>query len=669
MLLSLITCLFLQQDTVKNDTVRVLNEVVIQSVRADKLSPVSESTLHLKQLEVNYGGQELPAFIQKTPSTTWYSEGGNYNGYTYMRLRGIDQTRINFTMDGVPLSEPEDQGTYFSNYPDAINSMRSLQIQRGVGTSSYGTASFGGSINLESPSLTDPAKNEIQTTYGSYNTYRISAESSTGLMKNGFSFYGRLSDLGSDGFRHNAFNNGQSFFLNGGYVKGKNIFKLTSFTGRSRNGMSYLAAPISELQKDYRTNDLTPAEKDDFQQSLTNIQFTRFVSSKVNYNVTAFYNYLHGHYGVLIDPDLYQFSVKSHWIGVLGNIQYENGNLKTITGFNANAYNRSHYMSVFPTPNDNLYYNTGYKNEVSVFQKAFYTINKLTIYGDLQFRSVNFTYVQDKSTNLAFNPITWNFVNPKVGVTYSLNESNTIYASFGRTSREPTRNDMFAGYDNIDTTNYKEVGDFTRVKPETVNDFEAGYKLAGQKIKFEGNIYMMYFQNEIAAIGKLSYIGLPLRKNVASSYRQGIELSAVVLMTNKLTSITNANFSRNQIKSYTTDYDGQTYHNVQPLLTPQAIINQNFIYKALSWLSVDLGGKYIAQSFLDNTNNSSFVTPESYVFNGALNIKASKLISINFLVNNLTNRKYYMSGYVQGNESYYFPMATRNVLATVKFTF
>lgn len=143
MLLTLFTVFFLQQDTVKKDTVKVLNEVVINSVRADKLSPVSETTLHLKQLEVNYAGQELPAFIQKTPSTTWYSEGGNYNGYTYFRLRGIDQTRINFTMDGVPLAEPEDQGTYFSNYPDALNSMRSIQIQRGVGTSSYGNTSFG----------------------------------------------------------------------------------------------------------------------------------------------------------------------------------------------------------------------------------------------------------------------------------------------------------------------------------------------------------------------------------------------------------------------------------------------------------------------------------------------------------------------------------------------
>lgn len=669
MLLTLFTVFFLQQDTVKKDTVKVLNEVVINSVRADKLSPVSETTLHLKQLEVNYAGQELPAFIQKTPSTTWYSEGGNYNGYTYFRLRGIDQTRINFTMDGVPLAEPEDQGTYFSNYPDALNSMRSIQIQRGVGTSSYGNTSFGGSVNIETPSLTDPAKNEIQTTYGSYGTYRVSAESSTGLMKNGFSINTRITSLYSDGFRHNAFNNGQSVFVNGGYIKGKNIIKFVSFTGHSRNGMSYLAAPISELQQDYRTNDLTAAEKDDFHQSLSNIQFTRFVNSKLSYNVTGFYNYLQGHYGVLMPPDLYQFSVKSHFVGILGNVTYENKGLKLITGFNTNAYNRSHYMGVYPTQDANIYLNTGYKNEISVFQKVLYTINKLTIYGDLQYRTANFTYVQDKSTNLPFNPVTWTFLNPKIGATYLLTDSHTVYASLGRTSREPTRNDMFAGYDNIDTTNYKEVGNFTRVKPETVTDIEAGYKIAGQKIKFDGNIYLMYFQNEVAAIGQLSYIGLPLRKNVASSYRKGVELSLVALITNRLTSITNANFSHNIIKQYTTDYDGKTYNNVAPLLTPKAIINQSFAYKVKNWLTIDLGGKYISQSFLDNTNNSNFVTPRSLVFNGAINAKVYKGISFNFLVNNITDQKYYMSGYIQSNQSYYFPMATRNYLMTAKFVF
>lgn len=665
----IVTALFLlnPQDSTKTDSLKTktLDEIVINCIRGNRIAPISETTLQYKELEHNYGGQELPAFLAKTPSTTWYSESGNYNGYSYMRIRGIDQTRINFTLNGVPLNEPEDQGAYFSNYPDVINSIKSLQIQRGVGTSTNGATSFGGSVNMESPLLNEPAKSEFQITYGSFNTYRISSEMSTGVINKKFSFYGRYSEVGSDGFRHHSGTQGQSFFFNGGFFNEKNMIKITSFIGRSKNQMSYIAASESDLKFDYKTNYLSTDEKDDFLQTLTNIQYSRFINSKTDLAVTGYYNYLNGGLGVQYFPFLIKFSVRSNLAGLISNLKYESNGFKSITGILANTYRRDHFINIFPQMGDKPYLNTGYKKEFSAFEKMSYEYKNFTVYGDIQYRHTDFKYAPDANIPLSFNPVNWNFINPKFGVTYSLRTNNIIYASIGRTSREPTRNDMFAGYDNIDYTNYSEIGDFTRVKPETVTDIETGIKFVNSKVRFDGNIYLMYFKNEIAAIGQLSYVGLPLRKNVASSYRKGIEVSMEAKL-GKVTSVTNANLSRNRIKEYTTDYDSVNYKNVRPLLTPEIIINQSFIYKVSKRIAIDVNGKYIAQSFLDNTNNSKFVTPESLIFGSALNIQVSKSISVNVVANNITNKKYYMSGYVQNNESYYFPMATRNYLVTLK---
>lgn len=667
MLLTLIVSLLFQvesQDTLKT---KVLDEIVINSVRAERLIPVTEQTLQIKALETNYSGQELPSFLSKTPSTTWYSEAGGANGYTYMRLRGIDQTRINFTMNGVPLNEPEDQGAYFSNYQDILNSIKSLQIQRGVGTSSYGTTSFGGSVNLETPSLRDPKRIEQQISYGSFNTYRISSEMNSGVINNHFSLYGRFSQIGSDGFRHNSGTLGKSFFLSGGYFDDKNMVKFVSFVGNSKNQMSYLAAAKGDLEKDYRSNYLSKDEDDNFTQSFSNIQYTRILSSSSTLLVSGYYNRLIGMYGVLIPPDLLNFSLKSNFSGVIVNHQYEKNGLQFNSGLHANMYDRNHTMQIAPDLNFNIYSNTGFKKEFSVFEKVTYSTGRFTTYGDLQIRLVNFKYVPDATVQETFTPINWTFINPKVGTTYSLTNAKSIYTSLGRTSREPTRNDMFAGYDNIDGTNYSEVGDFSRVKPETVTDFELGYKSSGKNFIFDANIYLMYFKNEIAAIGQLSYIGLPLRKNVASSNRKGVELVATGKLASNLTSLTCANFSHNRITEYTTDYDGATYKNLQPLLTPEVIVSQGLVYEPKTWISFEANAKYISQSFLDNTNNSDFVTPQSLIVNGAVNLISKKYLSLNFMANNIFNTKYYMSGYVVGSESYYFPMARRNFSITLKF--
>ncbi len=659
---------FAQTDTSVLYRNHQLEAVSIQVIRAERIWPVTETFLDTKQIEHNYTGQEMPVILARTPSVNWYSDGGNYTGYMYLRLRGIDQTRVNFTLNGVPLNEPEDQGAYFSNYPDFLNSVRSIQVQRGVGISTNGTASFAGSVNMESPSLYDSAYVELSGSYGSYNTYRLSPEFHTGLMKNNWSFYGRYSNTGSDGFREHSGTKGQSFFFSGGYT-GKTSFKFTTFTGMSKNQMAYLAIPDSLLKRDYRANSLTKDEKDEFRQSLVMGQVTHGLSNTASLNATAYYTYLQGGYSILVSPDLYRYSVKSDFYGLNLNYQLRKSAWNLSAGINANNYVRYHSSALLPYEDALLYKNAGYKSEASAFFKVAYTLQRFVFFGDLQYRVAQFRYQPDQQTGIANSAVNWAFFNPKAGISYRFKGNHLVYVSVGKTGREPTRNDLFAGYDNMDSTNLAEIGSFTRVKPESVTDVEAGIKLWFTHYKINLNVYDMEFKNEIAAIGQLSYIGLPLRKNVASSYRRGIELNMSLEPLRGLTLTTQANLSTNRIKSYTTDYDSVTYTNVQPLLTPQVIANQSVEYRLTSWLAAELSARYLSSSFLDNTGNSNYKVPESLICNASLNITFLKQHSISLMANNIFDQPYYTSGYVQGSQPWYFAMATRNYAATLKLRF
>lgn len=664
---------YLKDDTLKiqNDTLKKLQleEVSINAIRSDKKLPVTETTISKANIDQNYTGQEIPVILAKTPSITWYSDGGNYTGYSYLRLRGLDQTRVNFTLNGVPLNEPEDQGAYFSNYPDFLNSIGSIQIQRGVGISTHGSASFAGSVNMESPSLNDSAYTEINTSYGSYHTYRLSPEFNTGLLKNNWSFYGRYSNVGSNGFREHSGTKGQSFFFSGGYIGKKGILKFTGFNGNSKNEMAYLAVIDTTLKNNYQANSLTQDEKDEFRQSLVMVQYIAQMGQHSYLSSTVYYNYLEGGYAILFSPDLHNYSVKSDFYGGTINYQYQKNALKINTGVHANDYVRSHYSSILPNESVLLYKNSGHKNEFATFLKLSYDIKKITMFADIQYRYAQFRYQSDMNAPIVVQPVNWQFINPKGGISYSLNDKHIVYVSIGKTSREPTRNDMFAGYDNIDSLNYLELGKLNRVKPESVTDIEAGIKLKFQKLKLDLNIYNMEFKNEIAAIGQLSYIGLPLRKNVTASFRRGIELNLIAEPIPNLLLTTQANLSTNRIKTYTTDYDSITYSNVQPLLTPQIIINQTAGFEFTNWIKAEVSGRYVSMSYLDNSNNKNFTTPASLVFNASVCINFLRYHSINFMVNNVTNQKYYTSGYVQNSQPYFFSMATRNYFVTLKFRF
>ena len=646
---------------------RKLERVMISAVR-ESAAPISQKTVTQKEIQQHYFGQDIPLVLQSTtPSLTSYAETGNYWGYSYIRLRGIDQSRINITIDGIPLNDPEDQVLYFADFPDLANSLQSIQVQRGVGTSSNGTASYAGSINMETTSLVGaPRGGTLQVQGGSFGSRRASVDYNTGQLPNHFAFYGRVSGLHTDGYRYHSGVEGASGFLSGGYFGDRDILKFTAIAGLMRDTMAYLAVPEADLAVDRRINPLSPRERDGFGERLLSLAYTHLLSGNSSMSTTLYRLSATGDYDVLLDSletlhlDFVSYGVMSAW-------SYHRDGVKLDLGVNADTYARDHYAYMHPDLVNALYFNSGHKQDQAGFAKLAYTVGRATLFGDVQARHATFRYAPDKDADIPGSSISWTFLNPKAGLTYQLTRPLSVYASYGATTREPARTDMFAGFDNLDTSNVAFVGQFNRVKPETVHDIEIGTNYRNATLELQANLYSMDFQNEIAPIGALSYIGNPLSKNVASSYRRGIEADVTYRGIPRWLLTANASESMNRIREYT-DSTGDvpvTYHNVEPLLTPRFQSFGRAQYSVTSSLDLAVQGRYQSVAFLQNTSDRRYVLPAAFDMDASIGWK----IGSNELLlraNNLTDSKKYGSGYASDGVSYYYVLPPRNFFVTLK---
>jgi iron complex outermembrane receptor protein len=650
-----------------------LERVMISAVRGAGLAPISEKTITRESIEPRYFGQDVPLVLRgAAPSLSAYAETGNYWGYSYIRLRGIDHSRINFTLDGIPLNDPEDQVLYFADFPDLANSLQSVQVQRGVGTSSNGTAAYAGSINLESVALATQSRGaEAQVEAGSFGSARLSAEYHSGLLPSRFAWYGRLSGLRTTGYRYHSGVEGRSAFFSGGYFGDRDIVKLTATAGLMRDTMAYLAVAQADLDTNRRINPLTPRERDAFGEQLAALSYTRLLTPSSSITTTAYRISASGNYDVLIDS-LWNFNLDFVWYGLTSAWSYRRAGLQVDLGANGNTYARDHYVFVRPDLSTSLYVNTGHKQDVSAFAKLAYTIGRATLFGDLQARHAAFRYAPDAHAGIGERSIDWTFVNPKAGVTYQIAPSSpwALYASFGKNTREPARSDMFAGFDNLDTSNAEFVGPLDRVKPEAVHDLEAGAAYRGASLDLRANLFSMRFRNEIAPIGALSYIGTPLRKNVDASYRRGIEADATFRGLRDVVLSGNITLSTNRIRSYTSDAGDSSavYHDVEPLLTPRFTTMQRLEHSPARAVSVALEHRYQSRAFLQNTSDPRFILPASSELDGSIAARRGRH-EVTLRGNNLTNSKRYGSGYASGGVSYYYVLPPRNVFVTAKLVF
>jgi iron complex outermembrane receptor protein len=648
-------------------TARRLEGLTIRAVRAGDAAPIAATTLDRAQLERDYTGQDVPLTLRQAPSVTAFSESGSLLNYSYFRLRGIDQSRINITLDGVPLNEPEDQQIYFSDFPDLTSSVQSVQVQRGVGTSSYGQAAFGGSVNFASPSLAgSPRRTTLHLGGGSFGMARAGVEVQTGQLPGRFAAYGRFSGMRSNGYREGASSAANSGFVSAGYFGDRDLVKLTASTGLERNGQAYQAVPDDVLRVNPRENPLAGVG-DHYRESFATLNYTRVLSATASAGVTAYGFHTRGYYdypsGVPGPPLRYRSA--SRWGGLIAASHATRGRLTFDAGAHGMTYSKDHEFDGRDDLGYPAYVNTGFKTEASAFTKLSVSAGAATFFGDLQVRTAEFRYRPTEGYGLSEVSERWNFVNPRLGASVRATPRLTLYASYGTTGREPTRADLFAGADDVTPEDAAVLLPLDRVRPEHVNDLEAGATLAMDRLAFTVNAYDMRFRDEIARTGATTPLGYDIRANVGESHRRGVEVDAEWAAAPWLDLGVSAAVSHNRIDAYRDESSGATYRDVEPILTPAFLMSHRLTWRATAGLAVTLDGRYQGRTFLAPTGDERLTTPPFYVLDAGL------LLSLGdraLLVQgrNLLSRHAYPSGDVSGGVPRYFILAPASVDVTLR---
>jgi len=672
---------------------RFEEEVVVAAVRADIEAPVTKRDLDRRDIERMSTGQEMPFLLQEVPSITQYSDSGSSTGYSYIFLRGIPQTRMNVTLDGVPLNEPEDSAFYFANFGDFANALESLQVQRGVGTSTVGAASFAGSINFASIDLRDAASADVRMGGGSFGTRRMSAAAHSGRLGGGVKLYGQAAYQDTDGFRRNSGSTQRSVYLGATRDTDASFFKVFGFAGLAESQLAFLAADEDTLKADLRFNPMSPDERDRFNQRFVTAQYHRAFGPATEVSVQGYYNGAGGWYRIANGADgLYQYGLDWRSVGATATFHAVRGAIDLTWGAHANDFESRHARDIVGGPPE--YVNHGFKNEVNSFVKLGFAGGRWRHYGDVQVRWTRFRFAGD----LDLGSVSWTFFNPKIGTRYDLGRGVSAYASVGRAGREPARSDMLQGQDNPSV-----VYDLSAVKPEEVVNVEAGLEWSRPGLSARANAYSMAFRNEIAQTGELSEVGLPLRRNVDRSARRGVEVDVTWQPAKPLQVRHSAAYSYNRIRSWTQSYDvyddtgasvgatSLTHEDVVPLLTPAVLVSLGAEYSPATWIAIGAAGRYVGAAHLDNTNNGAFTAPGFFGLDADASVSLARLVPsvaraaprLRLQVTNLLdNRRMFPNGYSYqyflldgaghtqpAGTRYFYPLATRSVFVMLEMRF
>lgn len=628
------------------DTI-TLKDVSIYGVRSTKNTPVTQKTLFRSDIQKTYQGFEVSTFVNNTPNTTMSTDNGTPFGYTYFRIRGIDQTRINITLNGVPLNEPEDQGVFFSNYPNFLDNIQSAEIQRGVGTSTNGVSSFAGSINFISPNGVDKGGN-IRYTSGSFNSTKISSSYSTGLSSKKLALYTSASIYQTDGYRYGSGGNGKSLFLSGGYYGENNKVKFTSFVGNSRNGMAWQPVSEDELDIDPKTNYNRNDAWDNFTQTFVQLEYSSKINLKSNLTTSVFYNKLNGGYDYLTSyfgsNGQRNLFLESNFYGVVSNFNHRSETSKLDFGISANTYNRFHdYDIMLTNPLNN---NKGTKQELSSYLKVSQQFNKLILTLDLQNRYVSFNYDGVLSTlqgTWRYLPtVNWTFFNPKGGLVYNFTNRTSLYSTIGQSFREPTRTNMFMGSDWLVYDNNTPF--FNNIKPEKVVDYELGLRHHTDRLTLQANLFYMDFTNEILPSGGTTPSSVGNAVSCPSSYRKGVELDIKYKITKCLTLDYNQSLTYTKFENIL--INDEYLEEGQAILTPRNIINTTLTYTNCGF-QIGLNSRIQSSSYLDLSNRNKI---DSFAILNSFIKYSDNKFSILLSLNNLTSEEYYTNGSMIGRD-------------------
>lgn len=691
------------------------DEVVVSATRASKNMATTFKNLDKATLEKNNVGQDLPYLLNQTPSVVVSSDAGTGIGYTGIRIRGSDATRINVTVNGIPLNDAESQGSFFINLPDLASSVDNIQIQRGVGTSTNGAGAFGASLNIQTTTKRDSAYAELNNTYGSYNTWKNTVSVGTGLINNKFSFDGRLSRIKSDGYVDRASANLKSFFVSGAYYGKNDILRANVFSGTEKTYQAWNGISEDKLLTDRRFNEFTyDNQTDNYQQDHYQLFYTRSLSNQLTANAALHYTYGRGYYEeYLAGETLADYKIKpitigattitesdlvrrlwldNDFYGVTYSLNYTpKSNLNFILGGAYNEYDGKHFDEVIWAQYANYDAsgsirhryndNDAFKTDFNTFARVNYQIKKFNIFADLQYRHVYYSYFgKDLAGNSAQQNATLNFFNPKAGLTYNFNEKSNVYASVAIGNKEPNRRDFTDSNVN------------SRPKSESLTDVEAGYRTQFSNLTFGVNGYAMLYKDQLINTGELNDVGGKTRQNVPDSYRLGLEFDGRWQILNNFYWAGTATFSRNKIKEFTeyiydkADKTNNTvltnvYKNTNISFSPSVIASSEIGYNIIKNGEVAFISKYVGKQNLDNTGADSRTLSSFFVNDIRLSYKTAfvgvKNVGLTLLINNVFNELYennggsysYLYGGALDRGNYYYPQATRNFLLSLSVKF
>ncbi|WP_027065843.1 TonB-dependent receptor [Maribacter sp. Hel_I_7] len=687
----------------------VLDEVFVSAIRVTNESPVTFSNLTKEDIKPRNLGQDIPVLMNFLPSVVTTTDAGAGVGYTSIRVRGSDATRINVTINGIPYNDGESQGTFWVNMPDFASSTESLQLQRGVGTSTNGAGAFGASLNLLTDGFSQDAYGQISTSIGSYGTLRNNLKFSTGLLNDHIEISGRLSKINSDGYIDRARSDLDSYFLQGAYKDDNTLIKALIFGGHEVTYQAWNGIDAQTLQDDRTFNSagiytdsegntqFYNNEVDNYKQDHAQLLWNEKISDFWSTNIAIHYTRGRGYFEQYKEDDdfsTYGFDlinvngvdvnttdvIRRRWLdndfyGTVFSANYRKDKLDLIVGGGFNKYEGDHFGEVIwakyasnSSYQDRYYDDSSTKTDFNLYTKANYQLNdQWSLYGDIQYRTVGYQ-ANGEDTGLVDD--TFNFFNPKAGITFDLNANNNFYLSYAVANREPNRNDYEGG----------------NPKPEKLNDYELGWRYVSADVQVNTNLYYMGYKDQLVLTGELNDVGASLRENVGDSYRFGLEIDAKIRLGDKFNLSPNVSISDNKNKDFFIDRDGllQGLGDTNIAYSPGLVAGNVLSYMPCDALSLSLYSKFVGEQYLSNTDTEESKLDSYFTndFNITYEIKMNSVVkSVVFsgLVNNILNEKYVSNGYtyldswstpgntfeVQG----YYPQAGTNFLlgATVNF--
>ena len=687
-----------QQDSTKTET---LDEVLVKAVRVNADSPITHSNLSKEQLAKRNLGQDIPTLINFLPSVVTTSDAGAGIGYSSIRVRGTDGTRVNVTINGMPYNDPESQGSFFVNLGDFTSSTESLQLQRGVGTSTNGSGAFGASLNLLTDAFSEEASAEISNSFGSFSTRKHTVKLSTGLLNDHFEVSGRFSKLYSDGYVDRAFTDLKSYFLQGIYKDGNTLIKALTFGNEERTYQAWYGLTADELKENRRQNPYTyENETDNYWQDHYQLHWNERINNHWSTNIGLNYTKGKGYFeqykseesaedfGNLIEEDsdvIVRRWLDNNFYVVNANVTYKKTGLEIISGISYSSYDGDHFGEIVWGSDlaentgirDHYYFGDASKHDFSAFSKVTIKFGeKWTGFSDLQVRLVGYKTNGLNSDRTPFvTDADFSFFNPKVGLTYKHSPFNSFYTSFAVANREPNRDDFEAGV----------------TENESLNDIELGWRFHKNKVRVNSNLYYMFYHNQLVLTGELDDVGSPVRATSGKSYRLGLEVDANIQFTEKFGIAANAALSTNKNKNFSSSINGEVAElgNTNISFSPELVIGNSINFSPIENLNLALLSKYVGKQYMGNIDNEDSVLDAYFVNDFSINylIKTEKIfksITLSALANNIFNKKYVSNGYF-GSYDYddsgsqtgtttgyfagYYPQATANFLVGATFKF